>query len=108
MKSIFQLTKGLMFKKSGRALLVFPLNAKHSIWMACMKYSLDLIFIDENYKIVDIFEDVKPLTLNPKTWKTYIPKQKCRYVLEVESGLIKKYDLKTGILVKFNYITAQK
>ncbi|MCK5476970.1 MAG: DUF192 domain-containing protein [Candidatus Aenigmarchaeota archaeon] len=96
LKTIFELTKGLMFKKEGRALLMFDFNARHSIWMAFMRYSLDLIFINENQKIVDIIENVKPLALDINTLKVYYPKEKCRYVLEVESGFIKKSNLKTG------------
>ena len=101
MKTIFQLTKGLMFKKKGRALLIFPINAKHSIWTAFMKYPLDLIFIDDSFKIIDIIENTPPLTLNPKTWKTYSPKKKCRYVLETETGIAKSKRIIIGDIVKF-------
>ncbi|RLG14392.1 MAG: hypothetical protein DRN66_02120 [Candidatus Nanohalarchaeota archaeon] len=101
MNTIFQLTKGLMFKKKGRALLIFPNSARHSIWMAFMKYPLDLIFIDETFKIIDITENVLPLTFNPKTWKTYFPKEKCRYILEVESGIVKSTGLMIGAVAEF-------
>ena len=85
--SMFGKTKGLMLRKSGRILMQFGNEAKHSIWMLFMRFSLDLVFIDRNKRIVDVIRNVKPISLNPKTWKVYTPKEKCLYILEVENGL---------------------
>lgn len=93
--------RGLMFKKSGRLLLKFNIPNKHAIWMPNMLFSLDLIFIDADKKVVDIIKNASPLTLNPKTWKIYKPKRKCSYVLEVEAGLANKKRFKVWDKLKF-------
>ncbi len=99
------LTKGLMFKKKGRMLLSFHFCARHGIWMFCMKFPLDLVFIDKNKKIINIVENAKPISLNPKTWKLYYPKKRCRHVLEVEAGFTKKVGLKPGDVVEITQET---
>ncbi|OYT33969.1 MAG: hypothetical protein B6U87_02730 [Candidatus Aenigmarchaeota archaeon ex4484_52] len=101
MENLFELGIGLMFRKKSMALFKLPFCAKHSVYMLFMKFSLDLIFIDKNFKIVDIIENVSPVTLNPKSWKLYIPKKKCKYILEIKSGLAKKLNASIGNPVKF-------
>ncbi|MCK5593963.1 MAG: DUF192 domain-containing protein [Candidatus Aenigmarchaeota archaeon] len=94
--SIARNTRGLMFKKSGRMLMEFIKDGKSSIWMPFMRFSLDLIFIDNKKTIVDIKPNAVPLKiLKPSTWKLYFPKERCRYVLEIESKLAKakKFDI---------------
>ncbi|MEA2003862.1 MAG: DUF192 domain-containing protein [archaeon] len=96
-KSILKNTIGLMFRKSGKLLMKSLKDSKGSIWMPFMQYSLDLIFIDRSKKIIDIKYNAVPIKiLKPSTWKLYIPKEKCRYVLEIESGLAKKRKFDIG------------
>ncbi|MCK4967866.1 MAG: DUF192 domain-containing protein [Candidatus Aenigmarchaeota archaeon] len=99
-----KLTKGLMFKKEGRMLLSFHFPARHGIWMFCMKFPLDLIFIDKNNCIINIVENAKPMTLNPKTWKLYYPKKRCKHVLEAETGFAKKMGYKPGDVIEIDKI----
>ena len=87
--------QGIMFKKTGRILMNFWFSDYHGIWMPFMKFTLDLIFIDKNKEIVDFKENVLPISLNPKTWKIYRPKKRCKYVLEIEKCNISK-KLKIG------------
>ncbi len=91
--SFLSKSKGLMFKKKGRLLLKFWMQDYHKIWMLFMKFPIDLVFIDKNKKIVDIIENAKPMSFDPKTWKLYYPKKKCKYILEVEAGLSKKFSI---------------
>ena len=97
-----KLTKGLMFRKDGRMLLSFHFPARHGIWMFCMKFPLDLIFIDKNNRITNIVENAKPMTLNPRTWKVYYPNKRCKHVFEVEAGFAKKLGYKPGDVVEIN------
>ncbi|MDY6789384.1 MAG: DUF192 domain-containing protein [Candidatus Nanohaloarchaea archaeon] len=92
---------GLMLKDSGRALLDFSKEGNHGIWMPLMRFNLDLAFINAYGNIVDIQRDVPPIGLNPNTWKVYRPEEKCRYVLEVESGLIDQKEFEEGDMLKF-------
>ncbi|MCD6226213.1 MAG: DUF192 domain-containing protein [Candidatus Aenigmarchaeota archaeon] len=99
--SIISKIKGLIFKKKGRLLLKFWFQDYHKIWMLFMKFPIDLVFIDKNKKIVDIIENIKPITFDIKTWKIYSPKKKCKYILEVESGLVKSKKFSIGDQLAF-------
>ncbi|MCK4429243.1 MAG: DUF192 domain-containing protein [Candidatus Aenigmarchaeota archaeon] len=85
LKNFFELMLGLMFRKEGNAIMEFGREGKCGIWMLFMRYSLNLIFLDKNKKVVDLIEKVPPLGFNPKTWKIYYPKKKCKYVLELDA-----------------------
>lgn len=101
-KSPLALTKGLMFKKKGNMLLEFPLSARHSIWMLFMRYPLDLIYIDKQKKITQIKKNIPPITLNPKTWKTYHPKEKAKYVLEMQACEPRDFEFSAGDTLQFD------
>ena len=101
--SILKNTKGLMFRESGRMLMKSLNDSRTAIWMPFMRYGLDLVFIDRSKTVVDIIYDAAPINiLKPKTWKLYIPKESCRYVLEIESGLVKKERFAIGDRIEFN------
>jgi hypothetical protein len=85
LKTYFELAFGLMFRKGENALLEFRKEGKYGIWMLFMRYPLDLIFLDKNKKVIEIIKNVPPISFNPKTWKTYYPKKKCKYVLELDA-----------------------
>lgn len=70
---------GLMFRKKGRALFIFNNSSKEGVWTPFMKFSIDLIFIDETLRIVEIKRNLKP-------WRIYRPEKKYRYFIEVESN----------------------
>lgn len=52
----------------------------YGIWMKNTKIPLDIIWIDEHNRIVDI------KTLNPNTETASYPKTKCKYILEVNAN----------------------
>lgn len=99
-ESPWQKTKGLMFRDSlakGAGLLMrFDKETKPGIWMPFMRFPLDIIFISEGKKIVDIKKSIKPISRNPNTWKIYTPKAKCRWVLEVNAGSADETKAKIG------------
>jgi len=81
---------GLMFRKNlvGGMLLKLPKSRSRygsAIHMFFMRFSLDIVFADSDRKIVDM------VSIDP--WKTYTPKVPARYVIELETGAIKKYEL---------------
>jgi hypothetical protein len=61
--------------------------------------SLDVIFLDKNFKIVGFVENTKPLDLS-LVYVNYPSK----YVIEIKSGFIKKNDIHVGNVVKPIYI----
>ncbi len=81
--------KGLSGRKEmgcGGMLFIFSYQGKHGIWMPGMKFPIDIVYMDDDKKVVDIKHCAKPLSLHPKTWKVFRPKQKSRYVLEVPAN----------------------
>ncbi|MCK4730029.1 MAG: DUF192 domain-containing protein [Candidatus Aenigmarchaeota archaeon] len=99
LKNPFGLMLGLMFRKRGNALMEFPWDGKPGIWMLFMRYPLNLIFLDKNLKVIDILKNIPPLSFNPKTWKTYYPKKKCKYVLELDAR--EKIEVKQNSKLEF-------
>lgn len=103
--SVGKKTKGLMFRKELAKdtgfLMVFGYERRHEIWMFGMRFPIDIIFIDKDKRIVDIKHSVRPMGKNPMTWRVYIPKEKCRYVLEVRADLANKTGTEVGDVLSF-------
>lgn len=67
-----------------------------SFWMKNTLISLDIIFIDKNFKIVGISANAEPRTETPRT--VGIPSS---YVLEVNGGWSAQNGVGTGTMVRF-------
>ena len=94
---------GLMYRKdlapSAGMLFVFDETSEHSFWMKNTPLPLDMIFIDEQRKIVGIVRDAVPYTTTSRT--IGLPS---RYVLEVHGGFTARHDVQTGGTVRFENI----
>lgn len=88
--STFSRAKGLMFrKKPERLFFVFDEEKIYPIHSFFVFFEFDAIYIDKDFKIVEIYEAVKPFF--------YIsPKNKAKYLLEAEKGFCKKYKFTTS------------
>jgi uncharacterized membrane protein (UPF0127 family) len=71
---------------------VFDSDSKYSFWMKDTLIPLDIIWIDSDFTIVDVKENVKPESF-PEVFE---PSSPARYVLEVNSGFFKKQNLSIG------------
>ena len=78
-------------------LFVFDKPNFHRIWMKEMKFSIDILSIDENLKIVDVKTDANPESF-PEIFE---PRKKSSFVLELPSGFFKKHSLKIGDKLSF-------
>jgi uncharacterized membrane protein (UPF0127 family) len=94
---------GLMFVKNLPqnlgALFRMPDKKIHKFWMKNTYVSLDVIFLDQNFKIVGFIENTIPLNLS----LVYV-NHPSKYVIEIKSGFIKKNNIKVGNIVKPIYI----
>lgn len=91
--------RGLMFRKSmdDRAgmFFIFDREELRHFWMRNTLIPLDMIFIDNNFLIVDIHKGAKPLD------ETAISSRKpARYVLEINAGKADKCRMKKGTKTK--------
>ena len=67
-----------------------------SIWMKNTHISLDILFIDENQTIIKIHNEAKPFNL-----KSITSKIKVKWILEMNGGLAKAMNIKTGDHILF-------
>jgi len=70
-------------------LFIFDRPGRHPFWMKDTYIPLDLIFFDNDFKVVGIREHAEPLSLQMITIDTDY-----RYVLEVLAGSIRKYGIR--------------
>jgi len=94
--------KGLMFRKTldedKGMLFVFDYAFMQRFWMMNTSVPLDIIFINDEKKIINI-EEAEPCGLIP--CKLYNSTDNALYVLEINQGLSKKYGFKKGTQVEF-------
>ncbi len=92
-KSMLKQGVGLAFSAKRRNMLfVFSRERCWEFWMFGMHYPIKIIFIDKNKRVTDIRAAVS-LSFNPKTWKIYRPKERCKYVLELGKSADKKFEI---------------
>lgn len=93
--------KGLMHRKhigkNEGMLFKFPQKERLSFWMKNTLVPLDVAFIDDNGRIVQI-ESMKPMSLSPHS--SSFP---CRYALETNSGWFKSNGVKEGSVLRGVY-----
>ncbi len=94
-----EIEKGLMFikniPKNSGALFCMPDTRIHKFWMKNTYVSLDLIFLDENYKVVGFVENTKPLDLS--LLNVNYPS---KYVIEIRAGFVNQTGGRVGDFVK--------
>ena len=73
-------------------LFTFDKPDAHGFWMKDMKFPLDIIWIDKDYRIVHIENNISPDTYP----NSYIPERKSRYVIELHSGFAKAHNFVVG------------
>ncbi|MCD6442168.1 DUF192 domain-containing protein, partial [bacterium] len=97
-QSFAQRAKGLMFRekleKNQGMLFIFKDEKKHNFWMKNVSFPLDIIWIDANKKVVFISPNNQPCD-NTKCFAIQ-PKQKAKYVLEINGGMAKEIGIKIG------------
>lgn len=92
--------RGLMHRTSlpdDRGMLfLFDETAEHTFWMKDTPLPLDMIFIDEEGRIVGIVERAAPRTTTPRTVGA-----PSRFVLEVNGGWARARGVRAGDRVRF-------
>lgn len=78
-------------------LFIFEQEGTWGFWMKDMRFSIDMIWMNQNGRIVHIERSVSPETF-PKTYQPPVP---ARYVLEVNAGVSERFGWKTGDDVLF-------
>ena len=87
---------GLMFRKECVRPLVFEFahSMRVPLHMFFVRFPIDVIYLDEDNVIVEMIINFRP-------WRYYEPANKCKTVIELPAGWIKKYGL--CVCAKFDY-----
>jgi uncharacterized membrane protein (UPF0127 family) len=79
-------------------LFVYQDEGRHTFWMKNMRFPLDIIWIDSNKRVVDIYEFALPCK---EFCKTISPQSAAKFILEVNAGFVRKHQIKIGNTVSF-------
>ncbi|WP_206668598.1 DUF192 domain-containing protein [Pseudomonas saliphila] len=73
----------------------FPPDTTPAIWMRNMLISLDLLFVDEQSRLVKIFTEVPPCSATP--CDIYRVERPMRFVIELPAGTASRLGLEAGM-----------
>lgn len=83
-------------------LFVFENKGIYSFWMKDMKFAIDIIWLDEGKRIVDLTVNVPPEPGRDEDELTmYRPRFEALYVLEINAGLSQLHNLEIGDVANF-------
>ncbi len=96
---------GRPFIKDNEGMLfVFDNPDFYTFWMKDMVFPIDIIWLDKEFRVVDVTENVLPSSF-PEAFK---PSYKALYVLEVQSGFFEAQSLEEGSLLKVKMETSEE
>jgi hypothetical protein len=94
---------GLMFRRSldedKGMLFVFEWPGFHGIWMKNCRFPIDIVWLDEERRIVHVAEGAEPCKSDP--CPTYEPLRRASYVLELNAGQAAREGAVVGATVSF-------
>lgn len=92
--------KGLMFRdnlsQDTGMFFIFDEPKILNFWMKNTLIPLDIIFIDENFKIISVSENAEPCIEKDAMCPGYFSQSAAKYVLEIAGGRAKELKIKTG------------
>jgi uncharacterized membrane protein (UPF0127 family) len=95
--------RGLMYRESIPGdygmLFVYPEESYHSMWMKNCRTSLDIIFLDANKQVINMYIDVPPCKKEP--CESYGAERPAKYVLELKGNRARELNLKPGDAIFF-------
>lgn len=94
---------GLMFRPSlprDRAMLfIFESVDFHGIWMKNCRFPIDIVWLDEERRVVQVAEAVPPCKAEP--CPVYQPMKKAAYVVEINAGQARREKATLGSRLEF-------
>ncbi len=102
-----QFQKGLDIKDriddSQGMLFIFKVPDKVPFWMHGMKFPIDIIWFDNNSRVVHIEHNLQPCTTD-LVCPLYSPEKDALYVLETAAGFSGRHNVKVGTQMNFRLI----
>lgn len=87
-----------MLEESHGLLFVFENPGMYGFWMKDMLFPIDIIFLDVNLKVINVYEGVEPSTFPT----LFYPLVHTKYVLEINSGEASRVGIDTGVQVSLS------
>lgn len=95
--------QGLMYRdrlpEGTGMLFFFPQSGIYPFWMKNTRIPLDIIWIDEERRVVHLARNVPPCKADP--CPSYPPEAPARYVLELSGGEAAKHAVEPGVVLRF-------
>ncbi len=76
-------------------LFIFPEPAQRTFWMRGMRFPLDIIFLDSDYTVLNMAENLQPCE-SGNSCAVYASNGSSPYVLEVNAGFARKHNIAGG------------
>lgn len=86
------------FPENQGMFFIFEREDRYNFWMKNMQIPLDILWIDQGKRIVDIKTNVPPCGAS---CEGLTPRDKAQYVLEVNTGFAERNRIKIGDRVDF-------
>ena len=86
-------------KDNAGMLFILDENGINDFWMKDMRFKIDLLFIDKNNRMAEIYEQLEPCRAD-FICPTYSPAEPASYALELKAGRVSKLGVKIGDLMK--------
>lgn len=80
-------------------LLVFGRSDHHGIWMKNCKVPLDILWLDEDLRVVEIARRRPPCVPGDEC-PTMVPMRRARYVLEAAAGTADRHEIRLGSTIR--------
>jgi uncharacterized membrane protein (UPF0127 family) len=77
-------------------LFVHPTIGNYSYWMYETRIPLDIIWMDNDRRIIEMVHNAQPCKTPPQQCVQYYCSKPARYVLELAGGMAAKYGLERG------------
>ena len=98
--SPFEKQKGLSgrdyMKENNGMLFIFPQSRLYPFWMKNMKFPIDIIWLDDELKIIGLEKNINPNTFPEK----FFPPSLAKFVLEVNGGWSDENKIKEGMTAR--------
>ena len=75
---------------------IFETPDQYGFWMKDMNFAIDIVWIDEKFRVVDIEKEVTPETFP----QIFYPNQPVKYVLELPAGYTNQYHIDIDAVVQ--------
>ena len=86
--------------KNSGMLFDFAKPGRYGFWMKEMNIPIDIIWLDDNWRVIDLTENISPPRLRSgqtlDSLTIYQPRAPARYVLEVNSGFTVAHQITIG------------